>query len=113
MSTTRATIAAALSTVPGLKGHETKPTTIRVGDCWPLINGFIRGRGRTVAAQWRIVMFLGQDELKAEEMFGSMFWPVADALRSLAVVDDAEAFMFPTEAGQAFAAAFIARSEYQ
>lgn len=111
MSATRESLAAALSTVPGLKGYADRPSSPRPGDCWPLIGGFIPGRGRTVATQWRLIVFLGGDERKAEALFTELFWPVSDALRSQAVVDSAEAFIYPTEAGQAFAAEFIARSD--
>lgn len=111
MSATRESIAAAMSTVPKLKGHERRPTAPSIGDAWSLIGGFIPGRGRTVAVQWRVIVFLGQDERKAEDLFTDLFWPVADAVRSIAVVDSASAFIYPTEAGQAFAAEFILRSE--
>lgn len=111
MSATRESLATALTTVDGLKGYEQKPAAPRVGDCWSLIGGFIPGRGRTVATQWRVIVFLGQDEREAERRFEQLFWPVTDALRPQAVVDSAEAFIYPTEAGQAFAAEFIARSD--
>lgn len=111
MSATRETLAAALSTVPKINGHVTRPKAFKVGDAWPLIGGFIPGRARTVATQWRVIVFLGQDERKAEDLFSDLFWPIADAVRSQAVVDSASAFIYPVEGGQAFAAEFILRSD--
>lgn len=116
MSATRANLAAAVSSVGSveglkIKGHEKRPTSEGPGDSWAIIGGYIPGRGRTVAVQWRLIVILGQDEIRAEKVFAELFWPVADAVRPLAVVDSAAAFMYPTEAGESYAAEFILRSE--
>lgn len=112
MSATRETLAAALSTVPGLRGHKLESTSPRKGDAWPLLNGILRGpRGRTAEVSWRVIVILGGDVLEAEKMLDGLWWPVCDAVRSLAVVDSATASLYPTEAGDQYAAEFIMRSE--
>ena len=116
MSATRASIAARVNTVGSvqglkLKGHAKKPSAQGPGDSWAIIGGYIPGRGRTVAVQWRLIVILGQDEERAEKVFSDLFWPVTDAVRPVAVVDSAAAFVYPTEAGEMFAAEFILRSE--
>lgn len=115
-ATTRESLAAAVSTVGSIeglkvKGHKKRPTSPGPGDSWAIVGGYIPGRGRTVAVQWRLIVLLGGDEDRAEKVFAELFWPVADALRPLAVVDSAAAFMYPTEGGESFAAEFILRSE--
>lgn len=115
-ATTRASLAAAVNTIGSIeglkiKGHAKKPSVQGPGDSWAIIGGYIPGRARTVAVQWRLIVLLGQDEERAERVFSELFWPVADAVRPLAVVDSAAAFINPTEAGDVFAAEFILRSE--
>lgn len=112
MSASRATLAAALSTVPGLTGHDMEVTAPSKGDAWPLLVGIQRGpRGRTAEVSWRVIVILGGDVIEAEKMLDTLWWPISDAVQSLAVVDSATAALFPTEAGDMYAAEFIMRSE--
>jgi hypothetical protein len=111
MSATRASIAAAVSTVPGVKCHPRRPTSPQVGDAYPLIGSFDRGRGLSFSRTWRLILWLGQDEKEAEKKLDELLLPIAEALQPVAHVDGAIPFIVKTEGGDVFAVEFTARSE--
>lgn len=111
MTATRASIAAALNTVDGVKGHPRRPTSPSIGDAYPLVGSFDRGRGLSFSRTWRIIVLLGGDEKKAEERLDQILMPVAEALTPVVYVEAAIPFIVKTEAGDTFAAEFTARSE--
>lgn len=108
MNIDRAAIAAALSTVPKVKGYSYRPTTRKIGDAWPLIDGINRYQGLMFIPAWKVVMWLGQDEKKADEFLELVAVPVARALQSADVlyVNSIQPVILPTEAGDVFGAEF-------
>lgn len=113
MTATRETIAAALSTAPGIKGHKTRPKALSRGDAYPLVGALIRGRGLSFAYSWRIVLILGGDERKADDMLPDALVDIAVALQEADVlyVDSAVPFIVTTEAGDIYAAEITGRGE--
>lgn len=113
MTATRETIAAALSNAPGIKGHARRPAALKRGDAYPLVGALIRGRGLSFGYSWRIVLILGGDERKADEMLPEALVDIAVALQEADVlyVDSAVPFIVPTEAGDIYAAEITGRGE--
>lgn len=111
MSATRASIAAAVNTVPGVKGYARRPAAPKVGDAYPIIGSFDRGRGLSFSRTWRLILWLGQDERQAETKLDQLLEPIAVALQPVAHVDAAIPFIVKTEGGDVFAVEFTARSE--
>lgn len=113
MNTTREDIAAALSTIAGIKGYARRPKALAPGTAYPLIGALIRGRGLSFGYSWRIVLILGGDERKADEMLEAQLPEIAVALQEADVlyVDSAVPFIVPTEAGDIYAAEITGRSD--
>lgn len=111
MSATRASIAAAVNTVPGVKCYARRPLAPKVGDAYPILGSFERGRGLSFSRTWRLILWLGQDEKQAETKLDQLLEPVAVALQPVAHVDSAIPFIVKTEGGDVFAVEFTARSE--
>lgn len=111
MITTRANIAAALTTVAGVTGYAKKPKVTRAGDAWPLINQLTRGPGATFQTEWRIAVTIGADEGSAIDRFDSLVPEITQALQAVAYVDLARPITIPTEAGDLYGVEIIARSE--
>lgn len=113
MNITRAEIAAALSTIPKVKGHERRPAALRKGDAYPLVGGLERGRGLTFSTTWRIILVLGGDERQADEMLEQLLPDIAVGLQEADVlyVTAATPFIVPTEAGDVYAAEITGRSD--
>jgi hypothetical protein len=84
----RAEIAAALSTVEGVTGFKFRPTGLKKGAAWPLIDRLDRDQvSGQFATTWRIAVILPEDEEKASEWFDSMHEPITEALEDLGYVD--------------------------
>lgn len=119
----RANIAAALNamapivvagsdTPVKLVGHEKRPTVaLKVGFAWSLLAGQTPGPATMRENRWRVVVFLGQNETRAEALYDAMWDPIRDALKPLAYMDSSSAFAYQTEGGEAFAAEYNLRSE--
>lgn len=111
-ATTRASIAAALSTVDDVQGYTERPTSPQAGDSWPLVSGIARAEGTHVFEwTWRIPVVLAGDVGKATDMFDELLPKVVDALQALVFVDSARPLTIPTEAGSLYGVEFIGRSE--
>lgn len=111
MSATRESIAAAVSAVDGVTCYPRRPTAPKVGDAYPLLGSFDRGRGLSFTRTWRLIVWLGQDEKQAETKLDDLLEPIACALQEVAHVDAAIPFIVKTEGGDVFAVEFTARSE--
>lgn len=120
---TRANLAEAVNSIPPivipgsgtpvkLKGFEQRPPAgLKVGYCWALLAGQEPAPGVTRLNRWRLVVYLGQEEKRAEALFDAMWDPIRDATRPLAFMESSSAFAYQTEGGEAFAAEYNMRSE--
>lgn len=97
---TRADLAAAVSVVDGIKGHEFRPTLLPAGTAWPLRAELTAGDGvPRLLASWRIVVVLPEGERRASEFFDAKFQPLADALEDMGYVERIEPTIIATDAG--------------
>lgn len=88
MGVTRAEIAAALTTVPGLKGYQrAEAASNRAGDAYPRWTLDTRVAPGVFERAWTIHVVLPDDVVKREELTESLRWPVTDALGHLIHVD--------------------------
>lgn len=88
MGVTRTEIAAALSTVPGLKGYpRAESASNRPGDAYPRWTLDTRNSPGTFERAWTIMVHLPDDVIKREELTESLLWPITDALAHLIRVD--------------------------
>lgn len=83
----RATIAAALSEVDGIRGHEYRPAAPKTGDAWPLLGNLERSAGLTFIATWRVFVFLPQDERQASVYIDDKVEALVDALEPEGFID--------------------------
>ncbi|MEV6287402.1 hypothetical protein [Kribbella sp. NPDC051770] len=112
MDTTRETLAAALSTVEGIKGYEKRPKALRAGDSWSLVDVVARGPGQAWQTTWRIALVIGPDEATAVDQLDKFVPLVVDALVELVYVDSARPLLIPVEQGNnLYGIEFVARSE--
>lgn len=121
MITSRTSIADALSAMTPIAappsdpvqvhGYAKKPTTVEVGDAWPLVDELIRGPGHAFQTRWRIAVVLGRDAETAADMLDTLIPVACDALIEVVYVDSARPLLIPTEAGNLFGVEIIARSE--
>lgn len=110
--TTRAEIAAALSTVPGVTGYVKRPNVVKAGSAWPLFQNAERGPGLSFLANWRVVVALGGDEADATEKLDELLVQIAVALDPVAFVGPAATpIQITTNAGDLYGIEILARSE--
>jgi hypothetical protein len=111
MNTTRASIAEALSTVDGVKGYAERPTVIKPGDSWPLVDVLNRGPGSAFETTWRVLVLIGNDVGTATDRMDSLIPDVTQALQPVLYVDSARPIAIATAAGDMFGAEIFGRSE--
>lgn len=109
--TSREDIAAALSTVDGVKGYPTRPDVLFPGDAYPLFGSAERGPGLAFLATWRIILVLGNDEALAMTRTEELVTDVAAALDPVAFVETFVPFAISTQGGDLFALEITARSD--
>jgi hypothetical protein len=103
---TRAELVTALSAVTGVTGYESRPTVIKVGDAWPLLEAANRGPGRAWSATWRVVVIVGTlaDERQAMEFTDTVLAELVDELNPVAYVgDQVPVVVIPTQGGDLIA----------
>lgn len=113
-TTTRQSIAEAVSTVDGLQGYPERPTSPTTGDAWPLVRGIARGEGAAAAVfetTWAVAIVLAGDVGTATDMFDEVLPQVVQALQSEVFVDSGRPLTIPTEAGSLYGLEIIGRSE--
>ncbi len=108
---TRDELALALSTVPGVTGHQRKPKVPTLGDAWPLLESADRGPGDAFAGTWRVLVFLGGDEFAATTFLDDTLPLLVAALDPVAYVDSARPALTTIQGTDAFVVELIARSE--
>ena len=108
----RAEIAAALATVPGVRGYAYRPVTPKAGDSWPLLGTLERAAGAVFETVWRGRGFLPQDERAASAWADGHIDALYDALQPVAYVERIEPVTLPLAGGgEQFALEFTMRSE--
>jgi hypothetical protein len=110
---TRAAIATAISTVPGLRGHTRQPSPCRAGDGWPLWGGGVRDdESMGFEETWRVMVVCDQGDSNAADLFLDTHGDdLLAALRPVMSVDSYAPAVLATEAGNLFALLIIGRSE--
>jgi hypothetical protein len=108
---TRVALAAALSTVPGIVGYEHRPSLLKGGDAFALLEVAERGPGHMFSATWRVVVILGGDEYASQEKLDLLLPDLVQAIDPVAFVDSAAPALYKTEGGDLFAVDIQARSE--
>lgn len=108
MNIDREAIAAALTGVDKVTGYAYRPKSPKLGDAWPLIDTINRYQGLMFIPAWKVQMWLGQDERKADAFLELVAVPVARALQTADVlfVNTVQPVILPTEAGDVFGAEF-------
>jgi hypothetical protein len=99
----RQQIAAALDSVADVHGHEHRPSTMAVGDAWPLLGPLDRVRGTAFVATWRVRLILPQDEEAASEWLDEHWPPLFYALERHGSVTRAVPVMLPAGGGDMYA----------
>lgn len=79
-------MAAALSTVSGVRGYAYAPSARKVGDAWVRWNGDERVAPGEFTASWQIVVLLPQDEGAGQIWVDAHRWPLVDALEDGSLV---------------------------
>lgn len=110
-ATTRAELAAQLSTVDGVTGYAKRPKIIKPGDGWPLLGSIGDRSGSAWQATWRVIVILGNEEAAAIDKAEVLLPELLEALDPVAYVDGAAPFAVPTQGGDLFALEITARSE--
>jgi hypothetical protein len=110
--TTRAELAAQLSTVAGVTGYAKRPKILKPGDAYPLLGTATRSEyGLAFEATWRVIVILGNDEAASLDKAEALLPELAAAIEPVAYVDGATPFAVPTQGGELFALEITARSE--
>jgi hypothetical protein len=110
-TSTRATLAAALNTVSGVKGYAYRPTAPRAGDAWPQVATADRAVADAWSISWRILLVLPPDEKGASILFDIVVPLLVDALDPVAYVDSVTPIVLTTSAGDLNAIEIRARGE--
>lgn len=95
----RQAIADALSTVDGVTGHKYRPTVMRGGAGWPLVQDLQRGPALDFDVTWRVVVVLPAGEQQASEWFDENHEALAEALDDFGHVERIEPTSIVTDAG--------------
>lgn len=82
LDTDRNAIAAALSTVPGVRGYAYRPPAPREGDAYPTLPTLDLDRGLVWRPTWTVNVILPADERSASTWIDANFLAIVAALRS-------------------------------
>lgn len=94
-------LAAAASTVPGVKGYPKRPPAPRAGDAWPMFRSAPRDpESGQFFALWRVIVMLPQDEEAAIAFYDERMWAFVDAFQPYGYVDNLEPARLQTSAGE-------------
>lgn len=111
LSTARARLSAALSTVTGTKGFPTRPPAPKEGDAWPILSELERGPGAAFMIHWVVRVVLPPDEIKASQWIDDHLDLLYDGLEPVAFVDGFRPVLLPTAGGDQYALEITLRSE--
>lgn len=112
LSLQRNALAVALAELDGVNGLEFVPMAPKVRDAWPVLESMERGPGLTFLTNWRILVWLGQDERTAQVLGDELLHTIAGALAPVAYVESGQfVTLATTAAGDVFAIEFKVRCE--
>lgn len=109
--TTRAAIAAALSTVSGVTGYPRRPGTFKPGDGWPQWAGSERDGGRGFAESWHVLIVLPAAETDADRFADTHQAALVTALEPVMFIDSFAPANFAGDGGDILALLINGRSE--
>ena len=107
----RANIAAALSTVEGVKGYARRPKSPKAGDGWPLWRGSERADGFLFTQTFAVVIALSGDVVAADDFADAHGDELADALEPVLFVESFAPAVTATDAGDMNALMITGRVE--
>ena len=107
----RAAFAAALTAVDGVNGYAQRPKTPIPGDAWVLLGALERADGLVFTVNWRVLVFLPQDEVAASEWIDAHHEDLVDALEPLAFVERLEPVVIPANGVDQYHLQITMRSE--
>lgn len=109
----RAALAAALSAITGVTGHQYRPRVLTAGAAWPLLVGLEAADPRVPAFEvtWRVVVILPADETAASRWFDTHHEDVAEGLENFGFVQRIEPALVATSAGDLEAMQVTVRKE--
>ena len=110
-ATTRAELAAQLTTVDGVTGYAKRPKILKPGDAWPLLGSVGDRSGSAFMVTWRVIVVLGNDEAAAIDLAEALIPELFSAIDPVAYVDGCAPFAIPTQGGELFALEIMTRSE--
>ncbi len=108
---TRGDIAAAVSTVDGLKGYVKRPNVLNTGDAWPQWRGGEVAEGGQVMNTWAVLVVLPSDETTADEWADLYGQQLADALVEVIYIESIAPAAVSTSSGDMYALMLTGRSE--
>lgn len=107
----RAALAAALTAVDGVTGHEYRPRTMPPGTAWPLLQRLQRDDAPDFEASWKVVVILPGDEIQASKWFDAHHEDLSEGLADFGYVDTIEPGLVATDAGDLEAMILTIRRE--
>lgn len=111
ITSTRATLAAALNTVDGITGHEYRPTVLGPGDAWPYLAAVDRAVASAWEATWSVWVVLSPDERQSSVLTDTLLPDLVEALDEVAYTEQVELVQFDSGAGDLFALRIRCRGE--
>lgn len=110
-ATTRAALAAALSTVSGITGYALRPKVLRAGDAWPQWRGSERDDTIGFVETWNVLVVLPSDETTADSYADTNQAALLDALRPVMFVASFAPTLFTAEGNDVYALLITGRTE--
>lgn len=99
LSTDRAALALAVSTVAEIEGYELPPKVIRVGDAWPQLGPISRGDDGYLLVEWQVVVVLSAEPAQLVERMDALADQLVEAMRPVLFVESITPVAVPTSAG--------------
>lgn len=110
----RALFKAALDTVPDVRGFESKPSTPKSGDAWPLLgSGELDEAAGLFAWSWSIGVFLPADRAAADAWIDEHLLDLTQAIwtSGIGLVTEASPANFGTETNYVYGLLLTVRSD--
>lgn len=107
----RAEIAAALSTVTDVNGHDLRPSVLRVGVGWAQWSGSGLVKAYNFQHVWKVYVVIPNGEAAANAWLDAHIEALTDALFAVGQVDEYDPVVIPTTGGDVFAVVFTLRRD--
>lgn len=110
-ATTRAALAAALSTVSGVTGYAQRPKVFKAGDAWPQWRGSERADSIGFYETWNVLVVLPADETTADSYADVNQAALLNALRPVLFIDSFAPATLPADGNDMYALLITGRTE--